>query len=231
MDLAKDTDRKLADLHAALQRTLSTVQRTTESAHHLVGDRCEYSYRGRERTATWRLDDQEALRRLAAGEGVQPYDANKAAETGAEYLAATARVDVLHCAIAELDAVFTRMPWSRFFIVEGGHIHSAQHCKGGTIRYNTRLGWLPDLSGDTERDAVEAHGAILCSHCFPTAPVEWTIGRKPTTKPGECTNKSYVPGSIVHHYLYGSATCSACGTVATRTSTGLLRKHKLPNLG
>ena len=40
----------------------------------------------------------------------------------------------------------------------------------------TRFAWLPELSGLTERDAVEAHGAILCTVCFPSAPVEWTGG-------------------------------------------------------
>lgn len=64
--------------------------------------------------------------------------------------------------------------WSRFFLVSGGHIHHSTHCH--TIRLTTDVGWLPDLSGLTEVEAVEEHGEILCSHCFPLAPVEWTNG-------------------------------------------------------
>ena len=40
----------------------------------------------------------------------------------------------------------------------------------------TSFSWLPTLSGLSEADAVEAHGAILCTVCFPSAPVEWTGG-------------------------------------------------------
>jgi exonuclease VII small subunit len=32
------------------------------------------------------------------------------------------------------------------------------------------------LSGLTEADAVEEYGEILCSICYPSAPVEWTNG-------------------------------------------------------
>jgi hypothetical protein len=64
--------------------------------------------------------------------------------------------------------------WSRFFLVSGGHIHHSTHCH--TIRLTTQVGWLPDLSGLTEAEAVEEHGEILCSHCFPHAPVAWTNG-------------------------------------------------------
>lgn len=66
--------------------------------------------------------------------------------------------------------------WSRFFIVKNtnGHIHSSMDCS--TCYPTTVFGWLPQLSGLTEADAVEEWGGILCSVCFPSAPVEWTEG-------------------------------------------------------
>jgi hypothetical protein len=66
--------------------------------------------------------------------------------------------------------------WSRFYLVTnvGGHIHRSLSCS--TCRYDTSFAWLPELSGLTEADAVEAYGSILCSVCFPSAPVEWTNG-------------------------------------------------------
>ena len=66
--------------------------------------------------------------------------------------------------------------WSRFFIVRnhGGHIHSSLACS--TCRPTTEFGWTPELSGLDEAHAVAAYGAILCTVCFPSAPVEFTSG-------------------------------------------------------
>lgn len=75
-----------------------------------------------------------------------------------------------------LEAEFEAKQWSRFFLVNNtnGHIHSSMNCS--TCFYDTSFSWLPELSGLTERVAVEEHGEILCSVCFPSAPVEWTTG-------------------------------------------------------
>lgn len=74
-----------------------------------------------------------------------------------------------------LEAKYTG--WSRFFLVTSstGHIHSSMHCS--TCRPTTTYGWLPELSGKTEAEAVEAHGPALCSVCFASAPVEWVGGK------------------------------------------------------
>jgi hypothetical protein len=68
--------------------------------------------------------------------------------------------------------------WSRFFLVRGGHIHSSLSCptcnRNGSM---TIFQWLTDLSGLTEGDAVAEYGAVLCTVCFPSAPVEYTNGK------------------------------------------------------
>ena len=66
--------------------------------------------------------------------------------------------------------------WSRFFLVtnSNGHIHSSMHCS--TCQHDTQFAWLPELAALTETDAVAEYGEILCSICFPSAPVEWTNG-------------------------------------------------------
>lgn len=71
--------------------------------------------------------------------------------------------------------------WSRFFLVQNtnGHIHSNMDC--WTCFYNTQYAWLTELSGLTEAEAVEEFGGILCSVCFPSAPVEWTTGTNKRT--------------------------------------------------
>ena len=57
--------------------------------------------------------------------------------------------------------------WSRFFLVQ--HIHRDQYCS--SFRPTTRVGWLPEVSGLTEDEAVAEYGATLCTKCFATAPV------------------------------------------------------------
>lgn len=58
--------------------------------------------------------------------------------------------------------------WTRFFLVQ--HIHNTMHCS--SFRWNTRIGWLPNVSGLTEQEAVAEYGATLCTKCFKSAPVE-----------------------------------------------------------
>ena len=68
--------------------------------------------------------------------------------------------------------------WSRFYLVcnSNGHIHSSTNCN--TCFITTDYAWLTDLSGLTEADAVNAEGEVLCSVCFPSAPVSWTNGER-----------------------------------------------------
>lgn len=58
--------------------------------------------------------------------------------------------------------------WTRFFLVK--HIHNTMHCS--SFRWNTRVGWLPSVSGLTEAEAVAEYGTTLCTKCFTSAPVE-----------------------------------------------------------
>lgn len=121
--------------------------------------------------------------------------------------------------------------WSRFYIVPGGHIHNSMGCstcnKGGIA---TQFGWLPEISGLTEEEAVNKHGKILCSVCFPSAPVEWTMGEEEDDVcPGSGTMK------FENGYRYGYAsgnggTCSYCGKfvgLKSKMDHGM-RKHRVP---
>lgn len=130
-----------------------------------------------------------------------------------------------------LDALYDANRWQRFFLVQntGGHIHSSMACH--TCNMRTRFAWLPELSGLTEKEAVEAHGTILCSHCFPSAPVEWTLGLKKEADPNQC------PGSGTYDIKEGTyrrtsytgsgvGVCTHCNQGQSVTTTGKLRKHK-----
>lgn len=66
--------------------------------------------------------------------------------------------------------------WPRFYLVAnaGGHIHKSMSCS--TCRPSTQYVFLPELSGLSEEQAVKAQGPVLCSICFPSAPIDWTEG-------------------------------------------------------
>lgn len=83
-------------------------------------------------------------------------------------------IQEINLQIDALNAQYTG--WSRFFLVQNnnGHIHSSLHCS--TCHITTQFGWLPSVSGKTEADAVAEFGEILCSVCYPSAPVAWTMG-------------------------------------------------------
>jgi hypothetical protein len=106
--------------------------------------------------------------------------------------------------------------WRRFWLVQ--HIHASQYCS--SFRPTTRVGWLPDVSGLTEAEAVKEHGAILCTICFPSAPVEWTRGKQddPATCSGSTYSKRVGMGGI----------CAECGQYVAYKSWNdpYPRKHK-----
>ena len=56
--------------------------------------------------------------------------------------------------------------WNRFFLVQ--HLHNTMYCS--SFRRNTQLGWMPEISGLSEEEAVAEYGSDLCTKCFTTAP-------------------------------------------------------------
>lgn len=115
--------------------------------------------------------------------------------------------------------------WQRFFLVK--HIHSNMHCS--SFRMTTRVGWLPDVSGLTEAEAVAAHGETLCTICFPSAPTELTTK---AVDPDLCTgfgkfhDREHLTGRE-NAYSSPSGYCPECGLWNTLTKFGAMRKHKV----
>lgn len=141
------------------------------------------------------------------------------------------QVSSLQTEALELAAVAQKMDddeyegWSRFFLVQ--HIHSSQHCS--SFRPTTRIGWLPNVSGLTEVEAVKEHGETLCTICFPSAPVELTT--KPAdpnlcTGSGKYHDTEHLTGRE-RNYTAPSGYCPDCGRWNTVTKTGVMRKHKI----
>jgi hypothetical protein len=121
--------------------------------------------------------------------------------------------------------------WSRFFLVTSskGHIHSSMNCS--TCQWTTTYGWLPDVSGLDEEAAVDAHGALLCTFCFPSAPVEWTnhyeaeeLRKQAESCPG--SGQPGAEGGSRQGFCAGNYhTCTVCGQTVGGKGYNV-RKHK-----
>jgi hypothetical protein len=236
---AVEVDTRIAELY----RTWEVAQgRVASAADHLMyaaGFRSPYS----RHDMSWRnragervsLEDAIAYLTDKGNEYMITYG-----KTGNEILAelTNARAVSDDAQQAYYEASLDYDGWSRFFMVPGGHIHSSMNCstcnKGS---HRTAFGWLPELSGLSEAEAVAANGPVLCTICYPSAPVEWTEGQLNAN--GEyVAPKAYCAGSNTGDVVgevgpprgYNSAryaTCAHCNEVVTFTNKGL-RKHKAP---
>lgn len=188
----REVDEALAALWHLRSKAQTTIDACHSSAHSYIGERARYVSRN---VREWPTTDAEALATLRSGlAAVKGYYTEHATYIGApgpvpshsitsaegtlvRLAEATARRTDLDGQIAELEELYAARPWSRFFLVTSstGHVHASMYCS--TCRWSTTYGWLPELSGKTEAEAVAELGAVLCSVCFPSAPVEHQGGK------------------------------------------------------
>lgn len=226
MDLTTATprqiDEKLAELYQAVGRVEKRLTGTLIHIRKVVGQKPIRSTRA---TVSWTTSVEQTIE--DARERSAEYLLTHRCTIGdlvAQYDALVAELASIEAEMAPLNAEHTRRPWSRFFLVTSsdGHIHSSMHCS--TCRPTTAYGWLPQLSGKTEADAVADQGPLLCTVCFPSAPVAWTVGKP---KPTYCAGGSPTDRKRVGMNTYG--TCPACGERVIVTMSGKGRKHKPKN--
>lgn len=198
----REIDTALAAKYHELAKTKQQLAYSNGDMFTFAG--AKYSYRGRQRVPNMTLTEaiEKANERVAAlqaymdthsytektsyGEytGVKwdeykgpfmPYEARRALEAFPKRAEREREVERVLAEIDALEDLYTG--WSRFFLVTSstGHVHSSMHCS--TCRPTTTYGWLPELSGKTEAEAVEQLGPNLCSICFASAPVEHVGGK------------------------------------------------------
>lgn len=183
---AKASDLKLVELIDIKRAASTKLGYAADSMRHTAGDR--QTGWGRDRKWGMKLDEVVAkLQHLAATD--DSYIGRQAGEALAKYQGALEVYKAAERAVqVQSHEWHDHGMWTRFLAVVGGHIHNDEGCH--TVRMTTLTYWLPELSGDTEADAVEAYGEVLCSHCYPSAPVAWQNGKLLTGPDGKPMTKA-----------------------------------------
>lgn len=116
--------------------------------------------------------------------------------------------------------------WTRAYIVPDGHIHKSTSCH--SLHPTTIIGWIPEQSGMTEAEIVEAAGVHACTICYPSAPVDALRAALAAAKAeGECPgSRTYDHDSSGLMYYSPRAKCNHCHRTVSATKTGKLRAHK-----
>lgn len=255
-EFAKATDNEIVRLYGVLFNAARLVDVRWDQARN-VADRflvkvrsgdyysreSEYFFKEAEgvqfdaETAT-RFSVDELDRRLTCGllgldANADKYAAERLTKTIAEYNEAVGRFNAARRVLRAEERKFTG--WSRFFLVQGGHLHSSMDCSTcNNGKQDTQFCWYPELAGLTERDAVDAVGAVLCTVCFPTAPVEFTnqydlekLAKAARRCEGSGQYAKWVEGTDGRRGRY-SHHCPVCGEWATITPSNKYRAHDVP---
>jgi hypothetical protein len=224
-------DTKTAELYAELEKAQRAQASVIDRAHRAVGD--SQHYRGRR--AVWDMRDIDAtakVRELARNHPDQdPYEGsinNRHPVLVVRALdKANAKVAKLREQIELMEEIYLASPWQRFFpcLNSDGHIHASLHgCS--SVRFDTAMGWTPSLSGHTVEEAVAELGPMLCSICFPSAPVEWCRSKSELNAKPVCKGTGqYIQNATRQGSRY-YANCPECGKYAQLTQYGYVRKHQ-----
>lgn len=221
-----EVDTALAALDTEHYGLTGRLRMILGTVHHAAGDQQVQSAGRRRRWTMTDADAVDTLRDKIEHGTVSLSYAYVAPDTLARYDETDRQANANRYQFERLNSEYIRRPWSRFVIVQ--HVHSGIWCAGGTVRPTSERGWLPEYSGRSETEAIaelaeRAH--ILCTHCFPGAPVV-----KPTVDPTTCTSQTYDRTRLVRrgNASGNGAFCAECGGWAGFTSAGNMRKHKRP---
>jgi hypothetical protein len=168
-EYAAAIDTQIADLEQAAAKTRGQMNSVADRILRAAGATAERDRRGQ--IVGWSMSFVDATDAL-------PIDHHLLSEWEALGETLDNQVDGL----VELRAIYAEHQWSRFFLVDNsnGHIHSTMAC--GTCFPTTQFRWVTSLSGQTEVEAVGELGEILCSVCYPSAPVAWREGESKAVK-------------------------------------------------
>lgn len=183
---AKEADRVLNELHYEAARKSQRVGYAADSLRRLV-DRETGWGRDREWGKTLVQAIAEVTELAATDETYIGRNAQSALDKLAE---ARAERDAADEAVKAQSALWAQHGrWMRYSVVPGGHIHTNwRDCH--TLRPSTTVLWAYQASGDTVDEAIEVYGTVLCTHCFPDAPVANCGGKTLTDANGNVLTKA-----------------------------------------
>lgn len=176
-----EVDAELARLYTVLDGAEASIEQLHDMARKVYAEQVlEYRIRYGRRGAEFPAEaTREAAMEYVRGLDLEGPLGNYAGSRVGRFLAKvdelSDQASVTRSEIARQEKKYTG--WSRFFLVtsSSGHVHSSMTCH--TCRPTTAYGWVPQLSGKTEAEAVALLGETLCSVCYPSAPVAWQGGR------------------------------------------------------
>lgn len=180
---AKEADRVLNELLFATARQEQLLGYAQDSLRRLVDRETGW---GRDRAwgKTWDQALAEVTATAATADPEQPWTQREAQSALDKLAAARAALNAAQAAQTAQALLWQHHGrWNRYSVVPGGHIHTnGRACH--TLRPSTTVLWAYQVSGDTVDDAIEVYGTVLCTHCFPEAPVEQTGGKTLTDADG-----------------------------------------------
>lgn len=186
---AKEADRILNELHFESARKSQRVGWAVDSLRRLVDRETGW---GRDRA--WGKTFEQAFAEVTAqAETVDP----EKPWVSREAQSALVKLDEARAELLEVDLAVRKQSalwaahgcWNRYSVVPGGHIHTNwRDCH--TLRDTTTVLWAYQASGDSVDEAIEVYGTVLCTHCYPDAPVEKTGGKTLTDSDGNVLTKA-----------------------------------------
>ena len=225
-----EIDMQIAELYYAADKVRTQINRVQETIKQYAG--AEYEYIGR-RWAT-RMSFEEACTQLQQNiahsqtEGSYTLLGVRSHIRLEDALGQFPKLEQLQNQLAQilserasLEQLYTG--WSRFFLVtsSSGHIHSSMNCS--SCRPTTAYAWLPELSGQSEIEAVAGHGPALCSVCFESAPVDY-VGGKISQSDAEMVRDSGKSLAIIQAERHATANAKVIAKAATLTKQ-IERQH------
>ena len=186
---AKEADRILNELMFVTAKKDQSVAWAEESVRRLV-DRETGWGRARSWGKTLEQAFEEVRIQAATVDAEKPWVQSKAQEELDDFDEAMSALNAARLAEANQAALWARHgQWLRYNVVPGGHIHSGG-VRCHTLRPTTDVRWAHPVSGDSVDEAIEVYGDVLCTHCFPDAPVENCGGKVSTDEQGNPLTKA-----------------------------------------
>jgi hypothetical protein len=230
-DLTNATPAEIDSQLAELDREALALEKRVEAAvlslRSALGQKARTWGRGASKVTEWPTSEADAIAEMRA-KGTEYIGMGRTADSVVKrYDEAAAALAANLDQQAPLEAEWARRPWTRFYVVQGGHIHKSRYCSTcNRGQYRTSFGWMPDMSGMDETEALtmlaqRAH--VLCTVCFPNAPVVAPAEVAPTHCLG--SGRPVVKGTIRGGMSrYGD--CSECTDRPLVVGGGVARKHK-----